>query len=35
MDNKVMLVAFGYALLLAALEFTLDAGIANAIVYSD
>ena len=35
MNNKLMFVALGYALFLAALEFALDAGIANTIVYSD
>jgi len=35
MNNKLMLVAFGYALLLAALDFALDAGIADIVVHSN
>jgi hypothetical protein len=35
MNNKLMFVALGYALLLAAPGFALDAGIAGMIVYSD
>jgi len=35
MKNKLMFFALGYALLLAALGFALDAGIAGMIVYSD
>jgi hypothetical protein len=34
MNKKMMFVALGYALLLAALGFALDAGIAGMIVYS-
>jgi hypothetical protein len=35
MKNKLTFFALGYALLLAALGFALDAGIAGMIVYSD
>jgi hypothetical protein len=35
MNNKLMFIAFGYALLLAAFDFALDAGIAGMIVHSD
>jgi len=35
MKNKLMFFALAYALLLAALGFALDAGIAGMIVYSD
>jgi hypothetical protein len=35
MNNKLMFVALGYALLLAALDFALDAGIADMVVHSD
>jgi len=35
MNNKLMFVALGYALLLAALDFALDAGIADMVVHSN
>jgi hypothetical protein len=35
MNNKLMFAALGYALLLAALDFALDAGIADMVVHSD
>jgi hypothetical protein len=35
MNNKLMFVALGYALLLAALDFALAAGIADMVVHSD
>ena len=33
MNSKLMFAAFGYALLLAALDFALDAGIAGMIAH--
>jgi len=35
MNNKLMFIAFGFALLLAALDFALDAGVAGMIVHSN